>query len=210
VRAPITVGGVDRAMLDHPAVREAIDRATAELTVRFEAAESERRINERVREREHAIALRALQRKAARRRDRLDQKLAQRPAPPAAADYAVIVRGSEALRPLVYGLVDPVEPARVRYVGKTTTGAALRFYGHISEARRKKGLRADWMRGLFDAGRSPDMVLLETVRVGDDLDARERWWINALRQRGEADLNVALPGSATVPESSLMLPGGGR
>lgn len=193
MRAPITVGGVDRALLDHPAVREAIERVTAELTARFEVAESERRIRENVREREHAAALRALQRKAVRRRDGLDRRLAERSAPPSSAEFAVIVRGADVVRPLIYGLIDPLEPDVVRYVGQTRQGAATRFLKHLTTARRSACARSAWIRELLQAGRSPDMVLLETVSLSADLDARERWWITALRQRGEADLNAALP-----------------
>jgi hypothetical protein len=106
--------------------------------------------------------------------------------------YKVIVRGTAALRPIIYGLVDPSEPARVRYVGQTTQSPQTRYLGHLGGCERPTP-RSKWIAALLEAGRLPHMVLLETVPTASDLNARERWWILSLEERGGADLNGWLP-----------------
>jgi hypothetical protein len=163
------------------------------LRERYEAADLARRVEDVRRGDEHAALVRKLRRGVEIQRARIDRGLARRATPAPSANYAVIVRGSEIVRQLIYGLVDPNEPGRIRYVGKTTAGAHARFLGHVSDATRGTTKRADWIASLVADGRYPDMVLLEDVAAGLDLDARERWWIIAMRERGEGDLNTVVP-----------------
>lgn len=174
-------------------LKDGIAQTVAELKRRFDAAERDRSGAECQRQIEHAELMKRLRRQVRQRTEAVDRSLARRKPPAASSTYAVIVRGAEVVRQLIYGLVDPAAPDRIRYVGKTTAGAHSRFLGHISGARSGAGKRADWIAALAAEGRYPDMVLLEDVGAGVDLDARERWWITAMRERDEADLNTALP-----------------
>lgn len=181
--------GVDQVTAD---LRDGIAQTAEDLRRMYDQAERERRGREAQREAEHRAIMAKLQRRVAKKRERIDQKLARRPAPAASSTYAVIVHGAEAVKPLVYGLVDPAEPNRIRYVGKTLNGAHNRFLGHLA-GRRDGRKRSEWIAQLLEEHRPPNMVVLETVPVSADLDARERWWITVMRARGEADLNTAIP-----------------
>jgi hypothetical protein len=120
---------------------------------------------------------------------------------PLSAPYVVLVRGGEELRTrLIYGLVDPRKPGRVRYVGQTTAHYAVRYLSHISQAWKNTRptvpdltRRAGWIKALRREDVAPDMVLLEMVAPDADLTEREHWWIATLRDRGQADLNRPLP-----------------
>jgi hypothetical protein len=108
--------------------------------------------------------------------------------------YPVLVRGADWMENrIIYGLVDPVEPSVVRYVGQTTKAPVARYLGHLSEATNGRR-RSDWVVSLREQGRAPDMVLLEHVPAADSLDMRELWWIAEMKSRGMADLNAPLPG----------------
>jgi len=54
-------------------------------------------------------------------------------------------------------------------------------------------IKTRWIRSLRDAGRMPEMVLLDSVRAGRDMHAPERHWIRTLRAVGQADLNSSVP-----------------
>ena len=105
--------------------------------------------------------------------------------------FMVLARGEEVagISCVIYGLVDPREPKRIRYVGKSVSPYA-RFYSHIQTRRGKVG---EWMCELHSRKyeRFPDLVLLEVVKKG--ASGRERWWYDALRAVGQADLNGAPP-----------------
>jgi hypothetical protein len=106
----------------------------------------------------------------------------------------VLVRGAEWVhRPIIYGLVDPLKPDVVRYVGQTVQAPCIRYLGHVSE--RSGWRRRQWIADLKKQGRLPDMVLLEEVAPGDDPHGRERHWIGAYSARGMADLNAGMPQS---------------
>ena len=100
--------------------------------------------------------------------------------------HTVIVSGDamRARSALIYGLVDPLEPLRIRYVGQTIAPAA-RMREHLTEGFGKK---ADWVQSLLEAGRAPDMVQLTWVTSTEALQA-ERHFIVALRRLRQADLN---------------------
>lgn len=88
----------------------------------------------------------------------------------------------------MYGLVDPRNPAVVRYVGQTTTPEA-RYGAHVTANMWDKSRRSTWLRSLLLGGTYPQMVLLERVRDAARLCEREAHWIAAMRRNGEADLN---------------------
>lgn len=107
-------------------------------------------------------------------------------------DRPVIADGSWRHTAIVYGLVDPREPRRVRYVGATRQHPEARLHGHIAGDAGWAKLR--WIAQLRHDGVHPVMVLLEVVPdYGLDLVARERAWYEELVRTGEADLNGQAP-----------------
>jgi hypothetical protein len=134
---------------------------------------------------EQAAARRAL------RNTRWDADIAANRRPAPGDDFPVLLDAADvAPRRLVYGLTDPREPKRIRYVGQTAVGAFSRYLNHISEARTGITVRRDWMAPLLDAGIYPNMVLLELVAPTDNILAIEQYWIRTIRARGGADLNT--------------------
>lgn len=107
-----------------------------------------------------------------------------------AGPHPVIVRGSDCVGAAIYGLIDPAEPERVRYVGKTRSPGS-RLARHIVDSGIKNGAKDRWIRALLAAGRAPDMVLLE--RAWKRSMSRERYWVTELQERGQADLNTVIP-----------------
>jgi hypothetical protein len=103
-----------------------------------------------------------------------------------AGDYPVLYAGRDFCRTVIYGLVDPREPHRVRYVGKAVR-AALRFAQHFIDG----GPRGNWFADMERDGVLPDMVLLE--ESDKSARGRELHWFNLLRSLGQADLNVQRP-----------------
>lgn len=83
----------------------------------------------------------------------------------------------------IYRLVDPREPARVRYVGKTACSLATRLRRHLNEARRGlKAHRYHWIRGLLADGVRPAIELIELCSASE-WQAREKHWIAELRAK---------------------------
>lgn len=87
--------------------------------------------------------------------------------------------------PTIYGLVDPAEPSRVRYVGMTAV-PVNRYSAHLREFN---SVKQAWWSYLHSQNRVPVMVILEQ-NPGDPLADAEKRWIKTLVARGEADLNV--------------------
>lgn len=91
---------------------------------------------------------------------------------------------------IIYALVDPHRPERVRYVGQTGSSWRERFKAHMHAARA--GTRTplyDWIRSLENRGRVPEMFVLEEVS-NDEMDEVERALIAEFRMRDEGLLNV--------------------
>lgn len=103
-------------------------------------------------------------------------------------DGEVLVKGSIAAPgwPVVYGLRDPEEPGRIRYVGRTDR-PLVRYLQHLNHSRNPK--LSEWVEGLKAEGRYPDMVLLAEPIRGLAVDILERRWIANLASQGQADLN---------------------
>jgi hypothetical protein len=88
----------------------------------------------------------------------------------------------------IYGLFDPREPERLRYIGRTVD-LDSRLSGH-----RFNGVPRvrDWVRQLASEGQRPAMRCIEECST-DEAPAREVFWIRGMRDLGHADLNSHVP-----------------
>lgn len=96
----------------------------------------------------------------------------------------------------VYALVDPREPAEVRYVG-CTLNVPRRLYQHQWEAMapddHRNPYKRRWLRGLLLLGIQPVALVLETVAPGDDYLACEQHWIEVHRTPALTNFERPLP-----------------
>jgi hypothetical protein len=90
---------------------------------------------------------------------------------------------------LIYGLADPREPERIRYVGRTNNAGA-RYREHLT---RCGSIRGQWVAEIRERGEYPLMVLLEQLEPGDDPKKKERDWIRHFRRNQQADINDRSP-----------------
>ena len=89
----------------------------------------------------------------------------------------------------IYALCDP--DFSPRYVGKTVRHLHERHKAHIASAERNPRLPVHrWLRKRMDQGQSLVIWLLEYVAPEADWAARERYWINRFRDRGDHILNL--------------------
>lgn len=87
----------------------------------------------------------------------------------------------------IYGLIDPVEPDRVRYVGRTGDPQ-----GRLSvHCTTKATPTYPWARSVIESGRRPELVILEREE-GHQTEAREMSWVRHYRRLGMADLNTII------------------
>lgn len=90
-------------------------------------------------------------------------------------------------RYVIYGLVDPKDPLRVRYVGRARNPYA-RYKEHLTGSATTSSVVAAWVEGVCVEARMPAMVLLEACAIGDE-ERAEYAWIEQLRAIDQADLN---------------------
>lgn len=89
---------------------------------------------------------------------------------------------------LIYGLFCPFTD-KIHYIGKTTVGMR-RPLQHATNSHSKKV--REWVDGLKEIGHSPAVKILEQVSINDDLDVRERYWIQYRLDKGDLLLNDCL------------------
>lgn len=100
--------------------------------------------------------------------------------------------------PLVYGLIDPDDAARVvRYVGYSSVPRA-RLAQHRSKQTRDNWRLREWLRGLEGRGAAPLMIVLEWTDYTSHGAAEHRWvrWLRA-RPDGASLLNIEAGGRST-------------
>jgi hypothetical protein len=102
--------------------------------------------------------------------------------------------------PFVYGLVDPLEPGHIRYVGMASVRAD-RPLEHAKEARKlstSPSYKINWIRKVQSEGREPAVVVLEELSEGSSQDLVgfcEKAYIKSLREIGHRLTNVAEGGN---------------
>lgn len=89
----------------------------------------------------------------------------------------------------IYSLIDPRDGSH-RYVGKTVRPLRARLVSHKQAAMRGNLPVNRWARKVAHIKFGPEINWLETVEVGDDWAAREKFWIAEFRNRGERLLNL--------------------
>jgi len=128
--------------------------------------------------------------RATKQRKRVFGRTLKRRKPVARSEFPVIARGEHHHGAVIYGLIDPREPNRVRYVGQARRAGA-RLAAHLSDSTHPHTKKDRWIAGLAAEGLYPDMVLLERTKPDADVDLVERWWIAQMVAKGEADMNTA-------------------
>ena len=66
----------------------------------------------------------------------------------------------------IYGLIDPEKSDIIRYVGKTNNMKS-RLIKHISESKKSKSYKNNWIKKLIFQGRKPEMILLKEVSINE-------------------------------------------
>jgi DNA-binding XRE family transcriptional regulator len=89
---------------------------------------------------------------------------------------------------LIYSLCCPFTN-EVHYIGKTTEGM-IRPLNHLSNSHSEKV--KEWVNNLKDLGHAPVIKILEYVSVEEDLDGRERYWIQRELNKHSLLLNSCL------------------
>lgn len=91
---------------------------------------------------------------------------------------------------VLYGLYDPKEPERCRYVGQTKRPRA-RYNRHILCAvRGEQTHKANWIRLVLREGRNIEQRALAIVYSENDANAAERWFVKSMRDAGHDLTNV--------------------
>ena len=93
---------------------------------------------------------------------------------------------------------------KIRYIGQTVRKPSYRFRDHLAEARRynrKKSRKSNWIVGLLRDNLLPIMIILEEVIFTsiEDLDIREKYWIQYYTDLNYNLLNLTIGGRASYP-----------
>lgn len=103
-------------------------------------------------------------------------------------------------RPFIYGLVDPLDPMHVRYVGMASVHPN-RPFKHAQVARRANAMSSyqrSWVRNLQSHGREPAVLILEELPQHSSrqlLGLIERIYIDVLKRVGHRLTNMAEGGT---------------
>lgn len=92
------------------------------------------------------------------------------------------------MKKIIYALLCPITKD-VHYIGKSTSGIA-RPKQHMIESHSKK--ISDWVDDLKSIGHKPDIKILEKISETQDIDLRERYWIQKYLTEGAVLLNSNL------------------
>lgn len=89
---------------------------------------------------------------------------------------------------LIYSLSCPFTN-QIHYIGKSTQGM-IRPLQHLTNSHSEKV--QEWVNDLKGIGHAPVVNVLEYVPLEEDLDGRERWWIQRELDKNSLLLNSCL------------------
>jgi len=89
---------------------------------------------------------------------------------------------------IIYALRCPFTNS-IHYVGKSTIGM-IRPLQHLKKSHSEKV--SEWVNELKKIGHAPVVSILEYVAISDDIDTRERYWIQKELNNGSYLLNSVL------------------
>jgi y4mF family transcriptional regulator len=89
---------------------------------------------------------------------------------------------------LIYSLQCPFTN-EIHYIGKSTQGM-IRPLRHLSNSHSEKV--KEWVDNLKEIGHAPVVKVIEYVSLDDDIDGRERYWIQREINKGAILLNSCL------------------
>ena len=102
---------------------------------------------------------------------------------------------------LIYSLSCPFT-SEIHYIGKTTQGMT-RPLQHLSKSHSEK--IQEWVNELKFLGYAPIVGVLEYVPLEQDLDGRERWWIQCHLKKNALLLNSCLITPLTLSKPQYVL-----
>jgi NUMOD3 motif len=98
---------------------------------------------------------------------------------------------------LIYGLVDP-RSLLIRYIGRSSNKLE-RAKRHLNKSELDTNTRcATWLKSLLTAGRTCELVVLESVPSPDCLNKAECWWIAYGKMSGWPLTNHTLGGEGVL------------
>lgn len=86
---------------------------------------------------------------------------------------------------LIYSLACPFTN-NIHYIGKSSQGMT-RPLQHLSKSHSIKV--REWVNELKELGHKPTVKILEKISINDDIDIRERYWIQYYLNKGNLLLN---------------------
>ena len=95
---------------------------------------------------------------------------------------------------LIYGLKCPFTK-EIHYIGKTTQGM-LRPLQHLSKSQNEKV--REWVNSLKELGHAPGIEIIEDNINIEELDDKEKFWINHFLEKGNLLLNIQFVDSRFV------------
>ena len=107
---------------------------------------------------------------------------------------------------LIYSLSCPVTN-EVHYIGKSTQGM-LRPLEHLKQSHSNK--IKEWVNTLKELNNAPIINVIEYVPFEEDLDGRERYWIQYYLNKGNNLLNSVLVSPLTITHNLDELLGDGN
>lgn len=107
---------------------------------------------------------------------------------------------------LIYSLCCPFTND-IHYIGKSTQGM-IRPLAHLSNSHSSKV--NEWVNNLKEIGHSPLVNILEYVSVHDDIDTRERYWIQYEINKNSLLLNSCLITPLLIESKLDVLLGNGQ
>lgn len=93
----------------------------------------------------------------------------------------------------IYGLVNPNEPEKIRYIGQTSKSLKVRLRNHIDKAKREKALnhRICWLKSLLIQDLQPTMILIEDNLTQQEANIKEKFYIKLFKSMGANLVNTS-------------------